>query len=706
MVQDFVPTLPSLLEGPSKPLIHRDLSWIQFNERVLAEATSASHNPLLERLKFLSITASNLDEFFMVRVASLEALINTSLHKNTPEGKEKADRLQRIRNLIFDAVHNFDFKQAETFEQIVLELISQKIHLVKNSKESDEIFSLGRQVFEEQVLPKLVPPEAFSIVSIAQLENLQMAILFSEKYFFQIPKSIPSVLVTVRKGEGYLFLLDHLLMTYLGDFFQGIAGPIGAIRLTRDSDFSVDLELAEDTESIPDRIRNRLGQSGASKRRVVRIQSIGAFSKGFLSSLVETLKLTEKHHILSTHTLSLSGLWSAIRQLPEAFLENKKLQYASLNGCIPKSFRELPHIFDKLKQHDYLLHHPYDSFDALVALIRYACEDESVLMIEQTIYRMDVASPIIELLKQAATKGKKIRVVIELRARFDELNNLALAETLRQSGVEVAFGFGKLKLHTKMTLITRSELGEARRYTHLSTGNYNTKTAREYADLAVLTANPEIGADARLFFDSILKAKVPQSFKHLLLAPTELHRRLIAYIQAERDAARGEQPARIFAKVNALIDEEVISNLYLASQAGVTIDLIVRGACSLIPQVPHLSEKIRVMSVVDRFLEHSRIYYFKHSKAMYLSSADWMPRNFFSRLETAFPVLDERVYTYLEQYVIPTFLADTEKTCKLTSQGIWKKRTTHPGSLPVRSQQVFEKLAERDYQGTPFAPNL
>jgi polyphosphate kinase len=225
-------------------------------------------------------------------------------------------------------------------------------------------------------------------------------------------------------------------------------------------------------------------------------------------------------------------------------------------------------------------------------------------------------------------------------------------------------------------------------------------TSRLYTDLAVITANQELATDVRLFFDAVLKNKIPQTFKHLLLAPIQLHRKLISYIQAERDAAHNKQPARIVAKINALIDEEVISNLYLASQAGVQIDLIVRGACSLVPGIPSLSENIRVISVVDRFLEHSRIYYFSHSIAMYLSSADWMPRNFFSRLETAFPILDNKIYGYLEQVVIPTFLSDTEKACVLTPQGIWKKRQTMHGMHPVRSQFVFEHLAEEGYIDT------
>lgn len=696
MYRDFMPTLPSLLEIRGKPLIHRDLSWVQFNERVLAQAKPGSH-PLLERLKFLSITASNLDEFFMVRLASLERTIRNQKNQKTADGRSRAWRLVRIRNLILETINEFNSNQAETFERLVSELAHEKIYIVKNLKENAVFFNLGRGIFERQVLPNLLPPEVFSTSKVEKLENLAIAALFRETVLFQIPKTIPTVFSASRGGCGYLFLLDALLTTYLGDFFQ-IRGPVSAIRVTRDSDFNEGLDLTEDTESIPDTIRSRLREGSTSKRGVVRLQYLGALQKGTLEKLAKTLNLTESHLMFTSDTLCLRDLWMASNHLPKKLL-GKKLLYPPLAVCIPRSFRRSSGIFEKIREHDYLLHHPYDSFDVLVAWIRHASLDPAVEMIEQTIYRMDVASPIIDILKEAA-KHKKIRVFIELRARFDELNNLALAEMLKKAGVEVAFGFGRLKLHAKMTLVTRKELGCQTWYTHLSTGNYNATTARQYTDLAILTANQEMGADARHFFDSILKAHTPRSFKHLVLAPIQLHKRLITYIQAEQEAAKNNQDARIVAKVNALIDEEVISNLYLASQAGVKIDLIVRGACSLIPGILGLSENIRVISVVDRFLEHSRIYYFGHSKIIYLSSADWMPRNFFSRLETAFPILDRRNYAYLEQVVIPTYLADTQKARELTPQGIWKKRTAKHGTDPIRSQQVFEKLARNAHKGT------
>jgi polyphosphate kinase len=328
---------------------------------------------------------------------------------------------------------------------------------------------------------------------------------------------------------------------------------------------------------------------------------------------------------------------------------------------------------------------------------------------------MDALSAVIEALKGAAAT-KRIRVIIELRARFDELNNLILAEELRKAGVDVAFGFGQMKLHAKIALVTRNEPEGPRLYTHLSTGNYNSTTARQYTDLAILTASQDVGADARLFFDSVWRGEVPTAFKQLVSAPAKLHRRLINHIDAETEAAKQGKKARIVAKVNALVDDVVVEQLYKASQAGVQVDLIVRGACSLIPGVPGLSENIRVISVVDRYLEHSRIYFFENSKSLYLSSADWMPRNFFSRLEIAFPIIDPHLYEYISQVVIPLYLADTVKAKELTPQGTWKKRSLSSlnaqtskvaeamfGRKPVRSQFLLEELAVREYAGTPLA---
>ncbi len=687
IVHDFLPTLPSLLAHSNIPLIHRDLSWLQFNERVLAESRAPT-NPLLERAKFVAISASNLDEFFMIRLASLGRSIGALSRTDVPA----SSRLNRIRSSILENVAKFGAKQAEAFELVASELEGEGVRFIRQTKEGEEGFASGKAVFEEQVLPKLGSPEGFSHGKLSQLENLQTGALFKSNVWFRIPRALPPVF---KLEQGFIFL-DDLLATHLGSAFR-LEGQPGFVRLTRDGDFTVDLE-EEDTESIPDVVRT--GIRSREKGRPVRLQYSGEMSEQLLRQAAVTLRLVAGQVIPAPYTLFLHGLWSVVKELPDEMASKPALGYPAFQSIVPAGLRPTSSIFDEIKKRDQLLHHPYDSFDGYVNWIHAAAADPAVEMIEQTVYRMDALSPVIAALKDAAGR-KRVRVLIELRARFDELNNLALADDLRKAGVEVAFGFGKLKLHAKVALVTRREEGKQVLYTHLSTGNYNAMTARQYTDLALLTANPEIGADAKHFLDKVSLGEVPTSFKRLVSAPARLHRRLLAHIQAETEAAKAGRKARIVAKVNALVDDLVIEELYKASQAGVQVDLIVRGACSLIPGVKGLSENVRVISIVDRFLEHSRIYYFGDSKALYLSSADWMPRNFFSRLEIAFPVTDPHLYQYLEQVVIPTYLTDTAKARELTPQGTWKKRALR--GKAVRSQFVFQELASKGYQGTPIA---
>jgi polyphosphate kinase len=728
---EFLPTLPSLLAQSKIPLIHRDLSWLQFNERVLDEARNSA-NPLLERVKFLAISASNLDEFFMIRLASLGRSISAA----TRTDASGAEKLLRIRGNILESVAKFGARQSETLDLLASELEPEGIFLSRPglSKEGEASFFIGRKLFLEQVFPKLAPPEAWSAAQLGNLENLQFGLLYPKGQWIRIPRALPSVLgatglteveglSSIDENSAHFFFLDDLLFTHLGAALR-LEGQPALFRLTRDGDFTIDLE-EEDTESIPDVVRS--GLRTRDKGRPVRLQYSGEMNEEQLVLASRGLKLDSGQVIPVPQTICMNGLWT----LASTKLKSQApltLRHPPLDSSIPKRLRhsgDTAGIFEKLGEQDLLLHHPYDSFDAYVQWIQAACADPHVESIEQTVYRMDTISPVIDALKSAAP-NKKVRVIIELRARFDELNNLMLADELRKAGVEVGFGFGQLKLHAKLALVTRRENGASRQYAHLSTGNYNAATSRQYTDLAILTAHPEIGADVRHFFDSVWEEEIPTSFKQLVSAPSKLHKLLLNHILAETEAAKQGRKARIVAKVNALVDETVVEHLYKASAAGVQVDLIVRGACSLIPGVKGLSENIRVISVVDRFLEHSRIYYFGDSKGLYLSSADWMPRNFFSRHEIAFPVLDPHVHDYLENVVIPAYLFDTVKARELTPQGTWRKRTQASlksfgnsksaegiqstaglraagwNSKPLRSQFFFEELAKRGYTGTPL----
>ncbi len=692
-----LPTFPKLLTSPNTPFIHRDLSWLQFNERVLAEAQLES-NPLLERIKFLAISSVNLDEFFMIRYPSLLRSIQNASHNN----KQAALRLLRIRNDILEETRAFTLRQANILDILESHLDSVRIHLDSIDSDSEPQSHetlLEEQLFDEEIFPKLPAPEPFTAQKLSTLENLQTGILLDQHHWFRIPKSIPSVFFRWDEAQGNLhsYFLDLLVIKYLGKRYGTQGSPL-AVRLTRDSDFTVEFG-EEDTESVPDRVRISLGSR--ERGRPTRLQYLGNPKRKFLSEAAKALKLVSSQIIETTSTLSYHGLSTLQNHVPETLIQKFHLSHPPLRSVIPIPFRNPKKIFDHLDREDLLLHHPYDSFTAFEDWIRAACEDPSVVQIEQTVYRTDTLSPLMESFKKAAA-SKKIRVVIELRARFDELNNLRLAEELKKAGVEVSFGFGRLKLHGKVSLITRMVDQQVRQYAHLSTGNYKASTARQYTDLSILTSHPEICSDIRYFFDRILAGQVPQDFKQLIPAPAKLHRRLLGHIDAEILAAEQGRPARIFAKVNALVDDMVIQHLYRASQAGVQVDLIVRGACSLVPGVKGLSENIRVLSIVDRFLEHSRIYHFGDAQVIYLSSADWMPRNFFSRLEIAFPVLDLDIYHYIQEVIIPVSLGDTVKARMLTPEGKWKRCKPSPSKTqkPIRSQFNFEELAVHGYQGT------
>ncbi len=692
-----LPTIPELLINPDLPMIHRDLSWLQFNERVLAEARS-ENNPLLERVKFLGISSSNLDEFFMIRYPSLVRSIQLSY----PTQSSATLRLIRIRNDILSAARTFTQRQATILESLEAQLDPLKLHLSPDGAKNGLNALIQRAIFEEKIFPKIPPVEVFAPQKLCSLENLQLGVVYNDQFWFKIPKTIPQGFFKWNEvtGELFSYFLDELLIQYLGQKI-GSKNPPVLFKMTRDSDFT--LELADlDPESIPDRIRVGLGKR--EKGRPTRLQYSGRPNKKLLTQAASALKLLSHQVIETQGTLCLSAVSELPTHAPEHLIQAHQLCYPPLRSKIPIPFREPQLIFDHLDREDLLLHHPYDSFEAFENWIRSACEDPEVIQIEQTVYRIDTISSVMEALKKAAS-SKKIRVMIELRARFDELNNLKVAEDLKAAGVEVAFGFGKLKLHGKVSLITKQTGGDLRRYAHLSTGNYKASTARQYTDLAILTSHPEIASDVRYFFDRVFAGQVPQDFEQLIPAPAKLHRRLLSHIDSEIRAAEAGRPARIFAKVNALVDETVIHQLYRASQAKVQVDLVVRGACSLVPGVQGLSENIRVISIVDRFLEHSRIYHFGDAKAIYLSSADWMPRNFYSRLEIAFPVLDPDIYRYIQEVIIPVSLGDTEKARMLTPEGRWKRyrpSQQNKGEISRRSQFYFEELAVRDYEGTPL----
>lgn len=694
-----LPTLPSLLSGPNLPFIHRDLSWLQFNERVLLNTRASSGHPFMERVKFIAISATNLDEFFMIRFASL----NREVGKVQGKPSASMERKIEIHSTLLENIAEFGAKQAEALDAVTPDLETFGVHIVRKVEEQPRYREVAEQAFKEQLFATLPPPQKFHYNFLSGLENGQLGIYFPSGYWVPVAKAMPPV-VSVRMGDKDIawFFSDDLLMSFAPGAFH-LDQECSAVRMTRDSDFTVDIAEAEDPVTIPTVVMS--GVRARERGAPVRLQYRGNLTEDFHAKAMRTLKLKSQQLFPSAGSLLLHGLWKVVKETPPELADRPEVNYPVLKSRVPKPLREGKNAFDLLRQRDYLLHHPYDSFETFADWMSVACEDKDVTCIEQTIYRTDAGSRMVEILK-AAAKRKRVRVYIELRARFDELNNLSLADELKRAGCEVGFGLGDLKLHAKITLITRKEGETEVLYTHLSTGNYNASTARAYTDLAILTSNPEIGKDARHFFDSVHQRLTPKKFGVLVTAPSALHLRLLDHIFLETEAARAGKKARIVAKVNALVDHTVVEALYNASKAGVKVELIVRGACALIPGIAGLSKNIKVISVVDRFLEHSRMYYFEHQKRIYLSSADWMPRNFFSRLEIAFPVLDPRIFAFLRDTIIPLYLTDNVRAMELTPQGTWKRRVKAFGTDPVRAQMRFQELASRDYENTALTDGV
>jgi polyphosphate kinase len=678
-----------MLSITSKNYVNRDFSWLQFNQRVLAEANDPT-NPIFERLRFLAITASNLDEFFMIRFASLNKEIH-SAKANTRS--EEAQKLGSLKTELLRRVNELQTAQAHSLIFLSNELKKSGIVLPTELNFKGRVLEASRLAFDQLVLPTLRQIESQKSTTLRQIKGLQLGLVLSNKRWVQVPELISGVTRFEYENRIYLFFLDHLLVQHLPSSPEG-QSPLGVIRLTRDCDLP--LEFGEgDSEAIPEAILAEV--ASRDRGRPQRLQYLGTPQKEWLTQTASILKLSESQIFGAPRTLCLHSLLSAVSELKQAIPGPSRFFYPEFRSVIPKPFREPREIFETLKFRDLLLHHPYDSFDCFVSWIEHACKDPLVESIDLTIYRVDPTSPLIATLKQA--KNKRIRVIIELRARFDEMNNLRLAKELRESGVQVAFGFGKLKLHAKVALVTRQEGNELRRYTHLSTGNYNARTARQYTDLAILTANASVGTDAAQVFDSVIAGKIPEKLATLVSAPTKLHQKIAELIEEEIRASQQGLPARIFVKVNSLVDESTIRSLYRASIAGVKVDLVVRGACSLVPGIKGLSDNIRVISIVDRFLEHSRIFQFSSSRTIYLSSADWMPRNFFTRLELAFPVIDPRIYEFFENNLIPAYLKDTSKASELGPKKVWKRRKPKTGH-GFRSQNHFMELAINEYVGT------
>jgi len=671
---------------------NRELSWLEFNQRVLEEAEDST-NPLLERVKFLCIVSSNLDEFFEIRVAGLRQQRESKVSQAGPDGMSPNEQLvavsQRVRKMVDDQYRLWN-------ETLLPGLEKQNIFFLPYDDLSDDEKKYYTDYFEKSVYPVLTPLAVDPVHPFPQLLNksLNVAVelegdeLSTHLAVVQVPRILPRLL-PYRAGERgtyrYIFI-GNLIQAHVGSLFHGIKVK-GAyqFRVTRNSDLYLDEEEAENmlkTIEIELRKRNR----GAAVRLEVQKECPDHVS----DQLLQTFGLDGDDLYAVDGPINFSRLMPVV-----AGVDRPDLKYKPFVPVVVTGSGDGEDIFTQVRRKPILLHHPYDSFQTVLDFIEQAAEDPSVLAIKQTLYRTSGDSPIIASLAQAAESGKQVTVVIELKARFDEAANIKWAHTLQEAGVHVVYGIVGLKTHAKLALVVRKEEDGIRRYLHLGTGNYHPSTARLYTDLSLLTCDPVITNDCAELFNWLTGVSVFPDLAKIKAAPKKLHEFVLDMIEREIDHAKAGKPAAIFAKLNSLVDTEVIEALYKASQAGVKIRLLVRGICCLRANVPGVSDNITLRSIVGRFLEHSRIYRFENAgrPELYLASADWMPRNFFRRVESCFPVEDPDHRAQLDE-IINNYWASNVKAREQTSDLTYAKKK--PDGQPVDAQSLFlERLTKR-----------
>ncbi len=682
-----------------KLYINREWSWLAFNDRVLQEAKDSSL-PLYERLKFLAIVSSNLDEFFMVRVAGLKQQLLSNVAETA------ADRLLPAEQLagISDRAHAMVTEEYRIWrEEIMPALAANAVSVQPVALLTPEQKNAMRSYFQVNVFPALTPLAVDPGHPFPHLRNksLNVAVLLrkndgkgrrkrevrqSSLAVVQVPSVLPRLVpVPSLSGQAYV-LLGDLISSYCGDLFTGYTiEHTATFRVTRNWDLAVDEEDSEDLLStVQEELRRR--DRGAAVRLEIDVAAAPELER----ALADALKLGSPDIYRIGGPLQLQDFLALSENDPRA-----DLRVPPFTPALPAALRDAESVFHVVEKGDILLHHPYESFDPVVRFLQEAAEDPNVLAIKQTLYRTSGDSPFVRALTRAAENGKQVAVLVEIKARFDEANNIAWARRLEESGVHVVYGLIGLKTHCKVAMVVRREGNRIRRYVHMSTGNYNPTTARAYTDLSYFTAREELADDVTALFNTLTGfAEVP-SWKRLAVAPLGLQARIIQLIEREAKRARAGEPARIIAKLNALVDADVIRALYAASQAGVDIDLLVRGICCLRPGVPGVSERIRVTSVVDRFLEHTRVFAFgaPERAEVYLSSADWMPRNFVRRVEVMFPIDDPALKTRLLDEVLGTFMKDNVKARRLHSDGVYAP--VEQAGSPVRVQMVLLEAAKR-----------
>ena len=683
-----------MISSRSAHFINRELSWLEFNQRVLEEAKDR-RNPLLERVKFFCIVSSNLDEFFEVRVAGVKQQIESEVVERSMDGLTATETFRALNKRIRRMV---DEQYACWREQLLPQLAARGIRFLRFPELTAPQLEWLDHYYRAEVRPVLTPlaidpahpfPQLLnkSLNMIVQLEMVMAGDPLRHLAVVQVPRVLPSLVKLQTDGarQDHLFL-GQLIGHHLADLFPGtrILG-YWHFRVTRNSELYIEEEeVANLLKAVENELHNR------RKGDAVRLEVSRDCPPDIRTALLGTLRLTEDDLYVIDGPLNPTRLMAVYEgdHSPE-------LRDPPFVAPIAPALHNERDLFEAIRQRDILLHHPYESFNSVVDLLEQAAEDPNVMAIKQTLYRTGGDPRIIGSLMNAVKNGKQVTAVVELRARFDEANNILWARQLEEAGVHVVYGLVGYKIHAKLCLIVRRDQDSIRRYVHLGTGNYNPNTARTYTDLGLLTCRPDFGEDATNLFNLLTGVCQFQAMRKLMVAPFDLHERMLKMIQREADHARKGLPARIVAKLNSLAEPLIIKALYEASQAGVKIDLVVRGICCLRPGLKGLSENITVRSIVDRYLEHSRIFLFENAcqPELFLSSADWMQRNFFRRIETAFPIEDGILRERLTSEVLGLTLTDTAKAWFLQPNGTYQRHPPGPREKPHRSQIEFQALA-------------
>ena len=687
--------------------LNRELSWLQFNKRVLQEAVDDS-NPLLEKLKFLAITSSNLDEFFMIRVAGLKHQTENNITRRDIANMTPAEQIESISETCQQLVA----RQYVYLKDILGMLQKEGLSFVKPEEITGEQMKWLESYFEREIFPVVTPMAvdsshpfpflASKSLNIAMLlERNERDSLVDEENDIDIKTAIvpvPSVLPRIIRlpddGKNskmhYFIFLEDVLMHYAARLFIGYdLLEARAFRITRDADLYIDEEDAQDLlVEVERQLKKR--QRGAA----VRIEFEMGTSRFMRRFMTQEMNLAKEDMYEIDGPIDMTVFFGFCGMKGYDYLRYKEAHPHTPWSMIELKREGKTNIFDMIREKDILIHLPYESFDeSVVEFMSAAANDKNVLAIKQTLYRVSSSSPIVQALEKAVQNGKQVTVLMEVKARFDEANNILMARRLEKAGAHVIYGLVGLKTHSKCTLVVRREKDGIRRYVHIATGNYNASTAKLYTDIGLLSCNDKLGVDASAFFNLLSGYSDPPIWDSFIVAPINLRERCLQLIDREIEFARNGEAAHMIAKMNSLLDKEIIDKLYEASQAGVKIELIVRGICVLIPGIPGISDNITVRSIVGRFLEHSRIFWFRNGgrEEIYIGSADWMPRNLNDRVELMIPISDDSLKQRIKEMILLQ-LADNQKAYLMQSNGTWVKNIAMEDR--VCAQEIFQQIAE------------